>query len=89
MDRRTGRVLSSLVRIRVKLRSRSNPHRSTRTDCMDKKAKKRIEVINKKLQSLRPRLAGSKEQADDADELKELADEIDALEAEAKKLRET
>ncbi len=33
---------------------------------MDKKAKKRLDIINKKLQTLRPRLACSREQADDA-----------------------
>lgn len=50
---------------------------------MDKKAKKRLDVINKKLQTLRPRLAGSREQADDAGELKQLEDEITKLETEA------
>lgn len=54
---------------------------------MDKKAKKRLEVINKKLQTLRPRLAGSKAQADDASELKQLEDEIAKLEAEAAELK--
>ena len=55
---------------------------------MDKKAKKRLDVINKKLQTLRPRLAGSREQADDLSELKNLEDEVAALEAEAKALKE-
>ena len=50
---------------------------------MDKKAKKRLNVINKKLQTLRPRLSGSREQADDAEELKALEDEITSLEEEA------
>lgn len=54
---------------------------------MDKKAKKRLEVINKKLQTLRPRLAGSKEQADDPEELKQLEDEITRLSAEAAELK--
>ncbi len=54
---------------------------------MDKKAKKRLEVINKKLQTLRPRLAGSKAQADDPAELKQLEDEITKLEAEAAELK--
>ena len=48
---------------------------------MDKKSKKRLDVINKKLQTLRPRLAGSKQQADDPEELKQLEDEIAKLEA--------
>lgn len=54
---------------------------------MDKKQKKRLDVINKKLQTLRPRLAGSREQTDDPQELKQLEDEIAALEAEAKEIR--
>ncbi len=54
---------------------------------MDKKQKKRLDVINKKLQTLRPRLAGSREQADDPDELKQLENEIASLEAEANKIK--
>ena len=54
---------------------------------MDKKAKKRMDVINKKLQSLRPRLAGARQQADDPSEIKELEDEINKLEAEAAELK--
>jgi hypothetical protein len=56
---------------------------------MDKKSKKRLEVINKKLQTLRPRLAGSREQADDPVELKELEDEIASLEAESIELKKS
>lgn len=54
---------------------------------MDKKSKKRLDVINKKLQTLRPRLAGSREQADDPAELKQLEDEIARLQAEAAELK--
>ncbi len=54
---------------------------------VDKKSKKRLEVINKKLQTLRPRLAGSREQADDPSELKDLEDQITKLEAEAAELK--
>ena len=54
---------------------------------MDKKSKKRLDVINKKLQTLRPRLAGSKQQADDPEELKQLEDEIAKLEAEAAEIK--
>jgi hypothetical protein len=54
---------------------------------LDKKQKKRLDVINKKLQTMRPRLAGAKEQADEPDEVKQLEDEIAALEAEAKEIR--
>ncbi|KAA1261702.1 hypothetical protein LF1_42570 [Rubripirellula obstinata] len=54
---------------------------------MDKKAKKRLDIINKKLQTLRPRLAGSREQADDPSELKELEDQIKNLETEAAEIK--
>jgi hypothetical protein len=54
---------------------------------MDKKQKKRLDVINKKLQTLRPRLAGSREQTDDISELQQLEHEISTLEAEAKEIR--
>lgn len=56
---------------------------------MDKKAKKRLDVINKKLQTLRPRLTGAKQQADDLQEIQELEKEVNALEAEAAKLKES
>ncbi len=54
---------------------------------MDTKAKKRLEVINKKLQQLRPRLAGAKKQNDDPEELRALEKEVQMLEQEAEKLR--
>ncbi len=50
---------------------------------MDKKAKKRHDVIKKKLEQLRPRLAGAKQQADDPSEISDLQNEIAKLEAEA------
>ena len=65
----------------------SSPDLPAPKNCMDKKAKKRLDVINKKLQTLRPRLAGSKAQADDPAELKALEEEISSLEAEAAKLK--
>ena len=54
---------------------------------MDKKQKKRLGVINKKLQTMRPRLAGAREQADDPSEIKELEDVIAKLEAEAAEIK--
>ncbi|MEZ6086905.1 MAG: hypothetical protein R3C05_02505 [Pirellulaceae bacterium] len=39
---------------------------------MDKKAKKRLDVINKKLGPLRQRLAGARQQADEPDEISNL-----------------
>ncbi len=54
---------------------------------MDKKAKKRCEVIKKKVEQLRLRLAGAKQQPDDPDEVIQLQAEIGKLEAEATHLR--
>ncbi|MCR9116767.1 MAG: hypothetical protein NXI22_07425 [bacterium] len=54
---------------------------------MDKKAKKRLEVIRKKVESLRPRLAGARDQNDEPGEVKRLEDEIAALQAEAAELK--
>ena len=54
---------------------------------MDKKVKKRLEVIHQKLQQLRQSLAGAKKQDDEPGEVKRLEAQIAALEAEAIKLR--
>lgn len=54
---------------------------------MDKKAKKRHEVIKKKLDQLRQRLAGAKAQPDDPNEIVQLQDEIKKLEAEDVQLK--
>jgi hypothetical protein len=56
---------------------------------VDKKAKKRLEVINKKLQTLRPRLSGARAQDDDPAERKQLEVEIAKLEAEANQLKDS
>lgn len=54
---------------------------------MDKKAKKRIDLIQTKLQTLRKQLAGAKQQPDDPGEPERLEKEIAALEAELAKLK--
>ena len=56
---------------------------------MDKRDKKRVEIINQRLQQLRPRLAGARKQEDEPGEAKRIEDEIAQLEAEGKKLRGT
>jgi hypothetical protein len=56
---------------------------------MDKKAKKRIDVLQPKLQQLRQQVAGAKKQLDDPEEVTRLEKEIAAVEAELKKLRES
>jgi hypothetical protein len=54
---------------------------------MDKKAKKRIEVLHQKLPKLRQLLAGAKQQPDDPGEQKRLEAEIAAAEAELHQLK--
>ncbi len=54
---------------------------------MDKKSKKRIDVCNQKLQTLRQQLAGAKSQDDEPGEVERLEREIASLEAEVQKLR--
>jgi len=56
---------------------------------MDKKAKKRIDVLHQKLQKLRQQLAGAKLQPDEPGEVKRLEAEIAAAEAEVQKLKES
>jgi cob(I)alamin adenosyltransferase len=54
---------------------------------MDKKAKKRLDLIRQRLQKLRQQLAGAKTQMDDPDEVKRLEREIAEAEAEAERLK--
>ncbi len=54
---------------------------------MDKKAKKRSEVLRKKLTDLQQRLAGAKSQMDDPDEVRQLEVEIAAAQAEISRLK--
>lgn len=54
---------------------------------MDKKAKKRIEVIRQKLPALQQQLAGAKAQPDDPSEPARLQAEIEKLQSELAKLK--
>ena len=56
---------------------------------MDKKAKKRLGVIHKKLQSLQLQLSGARQQDDEPGEVGRLEKEIEDFRAEAVKLRES
>ncbi len=56
---------------------------------MDKKAKKRIDLLQQKLQKLRQQLAGAKKQMDEPDEVRRLEQEIAATESELQKLKES
>jgi hypothetical protein len=55
---------------------------------MDKKAKKRIDLLQPKLQKLRQQLAGAKKQLDEPEEVRRLESEITATESELRKLKE-
>jgi len=55
---------------------------------MDKKAKKKIDVLRPRLQKLQQQLAGARKQMDDADEVTRLEKEIAAAEAELQKLKD-
>ncbi len=55
---------------------------------MDKKAKKRIDLLRKKIGDLQQRLAGAKKQMDDLSEVRQLETQIAAAQAEIEKLQE-
>ena len=54
---------------------------------MDKKTKKKLEVLRQRLQKLRQQLAGAKQQQDEPDEVERLENRISTMEAEAEKLK--
>jgi hypothetical protein len=56
---------------------------------MDKKAKKRIQVLRQKLTKLQQQLTGAKQQMDDPEEVPRLENEIAAAHAEMTKLKES
>ncbi len=56
---------------------------------MDKKAKKKIQTLNERIQKLRQQLAGVRKQADAPGELKALEQQIADAEAEVAKLKGT
>jgi cob(I)alamin adenosyltransferase len=54
---------------------------------MDKKAKKKLDVVRQRLQKLQQQLAGARKQMDDPDEVRRLEKELAAAEAEVQKLK--
>jgi len=54
---------------------------------MDKKAKKKIDVLRKRLTKLRQQLAGATQQMDDPAEVQRLKDDIAAAESEIEQLK--
>jgi peptidoglycan hydrolase CwlO-like protein len=56
---------------------------------MDKKAKKRIDLLNKKVNDVQQRLAGARKQMDDPSEVQQLEKELAAAKQELEKLKAT
>jgi DNA-binding FrmR family transcriptional regulator len=54
---------------------------------MDKKIKKKQDVLRHRLQKLQQQLAGARRQMDDAEEVRRLDQEVTATEAELEKLK--
>jgi hypothetical protein len=54
---------------------------------MDKKTKKRIDMLHKKVNDLQQRLAGARKQMDDPGEVQQLEAELAAAQAEIEKLK--
>lgn len=64
------------------------PYASRKVELMDKKAKKRIEVLRKKQDLLVKQIAGAKKQLDDPEELRKLEAELAAILKEVKDLQD-
>ncbi|HEX4131259.1 MAG TPA: hypothetical protein VHZ24_14560 [Pirellulales bacterium] len=60
------------------------PHAS-----MDKKAKKRIDLLQQRLQKLRQQLAGARKQMDEPEDVARLEKEISDVNAELEKLKQS
>jgi hypothetical protein len=56
---------------------------------MDKKAKKRIELLHKKIADLKQRLAGARKQMDDPREVEQIESDLAAAEKEIEKLKQS
>ena len=55
---------------------------------MDRKAKKKLDTLRKKLQVLKQQLAGAKKQPDDPGDIDRLGAEVAKLEGEIERLKE-
>lgn len=55
---------------------------------MDKKQKKRLDVLNTRIQNLRQQLAGARKQMDDPAEVRNLEKQLAAAEEELNKIKE-
>jgi chromosome segregation ATPase len=56
---------------------------------MDKKAKKRIDLLNQKLQKMRQQLSGARRQMDDPQDVTRLEREIEQASSELEKLKQS
>lgn len=56
---------------------------------MDTKAKKKIDVLQQRLQKLRQQLAGARKQNDDPAELAQLEQDVAGVEAELERLKKS
>jgi hypothetical protein len=56
---------------------------------MEKKAKKRVEVLQQRLQKLRQQLAGARKQLDEPDEVRALEREVAQIAEELERLKST
>ena len=54
---------------------------------MDKKAKKKVDILNQRLQKLRQQLAGAKKQMDEPEDVRRLESEIDKAETEIRQIK--
>ena len=54
---------------------------------MDKKAKKKVEVLNQRIQKLQHQLAGARQQTDEEGEVEAVQAEIDKIRNEIEKLK--
>ena len=54
---------------------------------MDKKAKKKIDVLRQRMQKLQQQLAGARKQMDDPDEVRRLEQDLAAAESELQKIK--
>ena len=60
-----------------------------RKQVVDKKAKKKIEVLRKRTQTIQQRIAGAKEQTDEPDEIERLQQELADVKAEIERLKQS
>jgi hypothetical protein len=81
-------MLPSALARHSSLARNSSPH-DIPGFAMDKKAKKKIDVLRTRVHKLQLQVAGAKKQMDDADELARLEKELASAEAELNKLKDS